>query len=228
MAKSNERIKARILRGEGKSIKEVAKLVGASTSTVSGWCKDIRLTPEQISELERHARDPRYGRRLENSLKQHEEVVKRREAQKTKGIKEMGKLNKREFFLAGVALYWAEGFKKDSQAGLANLDPDMIRFFIKWLQDCFDYKIEDLSVRITINISHRYRIDKVREYWSGITGIAIESFQKPFYQKSIWKKQYDNPENYYGILRVKVRKSTYFLSRLEGYIESLKLYTKVR
>ena len=70
MAKSLLKIRAQKLRSKGKSIKTIAHDLGISTSTASLWCRDIKLSPSQITELERRAHDPMYGKRLQNSLKQ--------------------------------------------------------------------------------------------------------------------------------------------------------------
>jgi len=222
MAKYKQRIVARRLRKEGKSIKEIAKKVGVSVGSVSTWCHDIELSKEQIINLEKRARDPFYGRRLSYSLAQKRKKELKIKRLHEEGKKEIGKLNKRELFLTGVALYWAEGFKKNSQAGLASMDPGMIRFFIKWLRECFDYRIEDLSLRVTVNISHKKRINEIEAYWAKVTKTPVEKFQKPFFQKVIWKKVYENPNEYYGVLRIKVRRSTDFLRKICGYIDGLR------
>ena len=55
--KIRERDEARTLRREqGQSIKEIARAVGVSTSSVSHWVRDIELTEEQIEAL--RARNP--------------------------------------------------------------------------------------------------------------------------------------------------------------------------
>lgn len=223
MSKTVQKFKAREKRKKGLSIKKIARLLGVSTSSVSNWCRDIVLTKEQLQVLENHARDPFYGRRaayIQKVKKQTDQKIKRLNKA---GIDMIGKLTKRELFLTGVALYWAEGFKKDSQAGLASLDPDMIKFFIKWLENCFGYKKSGLSFRITANISHQYRINEIKNFWSQTLVVPQSQFQKPFFQKNIWKKTYDNPDEYYGVLRVKVRKSKDFLRKIYGFIHGLKL-----
>jgi hypothetical protein len=149
-------------------------------------------------------------------------LLKARKLQKI-GIKKVGILSKRELFLVGSSLYWAEGFKKDSQAGLGSLDPAMIKLYIKWLKDCFGYKNDDLIFRVTANISHKDRIKEIEKYWSTLLDVPLEQFQKPFFQDVKWKKTYDNPNEYFGVLRVKVRKSKDFLREIYGFIEGLKL-----
>lgn len=223
MAKSRERIKARELRSNGESIKEIAKKLSVSVGSVSLWCRDIELTDEQIAKLERRARDPNYGKRLEYTRK-----LKRRRVEKTRllrqqGIEEIGKLSEREIFLIGVALYWAEGFKKEKMAGFSNSDPRMIKIFMSWLTKCCNVKAEEISVRVTLNMSHKHRLDEIQSYWSEILGIPITKFNKPYYQKTVWKKVYANPENYFGVIRIRVRKSTDLLREIHGWIEGLRL-----
>jgi hypothetical protein len=223
MAKFLEKYKARKLRKRGDSIKSIASILNVSSSSVSTWVRDIKLTPKQYLILENNSRDPYYGKRLN-----HINDVKHKTEMKIiklfgQGINDVGILTKRELFLVGIGLYWSEGFKKDSQVGFANSDPKMINFFMKWLFECFNYKVEDLIPRVTVNISHKHRINEIEKYWSNETKIPINLFKKPFYQNFIWKKVYENPNEYFGLLRVKVRKSKDFLRRIHGFIQGLRL-----
>lgn len=227
MAKFQEKAKARGLRKRGLSIKLIAKNLKVSTSSVSTWCRDINLSDIQLEELERHARDPFYGKRLKYIQELMKQTNTKIDRLKKEGIKEIGKLSKRELFLVGVVLYWTEGFKKDSQAGFANSDPKMINLFLRWLFESCNYEPEDLIFRVTLNISHKYRIKEVEKFWSDSAKISIKSFRKPFFQNFIWKKVYENPHEYYGVLRIKVRKSKDFLRKIHGWIEGLRLQTKI-
>jgi len=225
MSKSVQNIVAKRLRSNGKSIKYIAKKLGVSVGSVSSWCRDVQLSPDQKKTLDTNARNPYYAGRgiyLKKLMKRTDLKIVRL---KQMGIKAVGKLSKRELFLAGISLYWAEGFKKDSQVGLASLDPTMIQFFMSWLKVCFGYENKDLVFRVTANISHQHRIKEIEKYWSEKLDISIDQFRKPFFQDVKWKKIYENPNEYYGVLRVKVRKSKDFLRKIYGYIEGLKLNT---
>jgi len=99
----------------------------------------------------------------------------------------------------------------------------MIKLYLKWLYECCGIKPEDLIFRVTLNISHKDRMDMVQKYWSESIGIPLAYFRKPFYQNFIWKKSYENPSEYYGVLRIKVRRSIDFLRKILGWIEGLRL-----
>ena len=221
MAKSAQRLKARRLRRKGFSINEIAKNVGFSKRTISRWCNDIFLNVKQKQVLWLRAK-VKYNLNFKNYCEsRHEATQEKIQTLKQEGIKAIGDLSKRDLFIAGVALYWAEGFKKDSRAGFASMDPAMINFFIRWLKECFNYSNEDLKLVVTANISHKYRIHEIQSFWSKQTGIPIEDFNKPFYQKAKWVMKYENPEGYYGVLRIRVKKSIDLLRKMRGWIDGL-------
>lgn len=227
MSKTEVKKKARRLRKGGLGIKIIAYKLGVSSSTVSRWCRDIKLTPQQREELERRHRDPYYGRRKDNILRQKQNTIQTIEELKQKGIKEIGKLTSRELFIAGVSLYWAEGFKKDKRLGFANSDPQMIRFFLNWLVKSCKVPKKDIRLRVGLNISHKHRIKEVEKYWSRVTKIPLTQFQKSFFQKFIWKKEFPHPNKYFGVLRIRANKQLPLFRRINGWIEGLRLNNKL-
>lgn len=220
MAKSKERLQARKLRTKGESIKKIANLLQISVASVSNWCRDIELTSEQKINLSKRVTDPYYGKKADYLEKKKKEFREKVNNLKQKGIEEIAKLSKREIFLIGIALYWGEGFKKDHQMGFANIDEKMIKFFIYWLKTSFNISSKDLIIRVTANESYKKRVRQLEQYWSSQLHIPLTQFSKPFFQKSIWKKQYHNNE-YHGVLRIKVRRSVDLLRKIYGYIEGL-------
>ncbi|MEK7177485.1 MAG: hypothetical protein AAB705_01510 [Patescibacteria group bacterium] len=226
MAKSKEKIKARKLRKKGESIKNIAHLVNVSVSTASLWCRDVELTSSQIENLRKRQTDPFYGKRLDYYLKKKNEFSLKLLNLKNEGIKSIGKLTKREIFLIGIALYWGEGFKKDSLVGLATLDIKIAKFFIFWLNKSFNIKSKDLLLRVTANISYKSKIKELERYWSRELKIPVSQFSKPFFQNTKWKKEYENKDNYHGVLRIRARRSIDLLRKIFGYIEGISLSVK--
>ena len=223
MTKLKLRTEARKLRKQGLGIKTISYRLNVSSSTVSLWCRDIQLTQKQLEKLNKRARDPYYGKRLDYLLKVQNRRIDKIEKLRQKGIKDIGSLSKREFFIAGVALYWAEGFKKDRRLGFANSDPTMIKFFLNWLiKDCKVPK-KHIRLRVGLNISHENRIQEVEKYWSELTNVTLKQFQKPFFQKFVWKKKYPNPDKYFGVLRIRANKQLPLFRTIHGWIGGLKL-----
>jgi len=218
-------LEARTLRREGKSIKEIAKSLTVSVGSVSSWCRNVVLTNFQIENLARRSTDPFFGKKQEYILKRKRETDNKIRNLREQGIEEIGKLTTREIFLIGVALYWGEGFKKDHQVGLANSDIKVAKFFMYWLLRCFSLTSSQLIFRVTVNASYKERIREIEEYWAQELNVSISDFSKPFFQNTTWKKEYENKEDYHGVVRIKVRKSMDFLRKIHGYIEGLARHT---
>jgi len=141
------------------------------------------------------------------------------------GIAEIGKLTKREIFLIGVSLYWAEGFKHkdESSLGLATMDKKMAMFYITWLRECLGIENDRLSFRVTANILYANKIDVMEKYWSNSLGVKVDQFAKPFYQKSKQNRTYTNSDKYFGVLRIRVRKSINILRKMRGWMTGMAL-----
>jgi len=222
MAKPRKREKARKLRRKGKSIKKIAQKLDVSPGSVHKWCQDIKLTPLQRNQLDQKVFDALQKGRQKVARKQRTKRLKEIKILKAEGIADVGRLSKREFFLAGIALYWAEGFKKDSRLGFANSDPDMVKFFLKWLIENCRVPRKDIRLRVGLHISHKNRIKEVEKYWSNLTKIPLDQFQKPFFQKFKWKKEFKKPKEYFGVLRIRANKQRQLFRKIHGYIKGLK------
>lgn len=228
MIKIKEQKEARKLRRQGKSIKEIAKKIKVSPGSVHRWCFDIEIDPQHVKKLEQRVFDAlQRGRQTAAKIqkkKKTEEIIKFKKL----GIIDIGELSEREFFIAGVSLYWAEGFKKDSRLGFANSDPNMIKFFLKWLIKCCKVPEKDIRLRVGLNISHKNRVREIEKYWSEITNIDLSQFQKSFFQNFKWKKVFKKPEEYFGVLRIRANKQRQLFRRIHGWIEGLRFQAGCR
>ena len=141
-----------------------------------------------------------------------------------KAILKVGNLSNRDLFIAGIALYWGEGFKNkhEHRLGFCNSDPEMIKFYIKWLEKCFGVKKDSIVARLTLNASYKDKTEEIEDYWLKITKLPKNQFTKTFYQKTKWKKQYSE-NNYHGVLRIYVKESLNMLILTRGFIEGLRL-----
>lgn len=221
MAKSKQRIRARQLRKLGISVRDIAKKVAVSKSTASLWVRDIILSLEQLERLrEQNIRGGEKGRIL-GALKQKNDRLLRIQ----KGV-ELGKirfpsLTQGELLAAGTALYWAEGTKKQREVTFCNSDPKLVKFMITWLQKCFSVPINRLYCSVGINKIHAGREQKVKQYWSKITGMSLDQFRKTSFKKVKNHKVYENFDKHFGTLTVKVKRPAQFYYNILGLIEGL-------
>jgi len=178
MARIIDREKAMRLRLKGASYSEIKKKLGISKSTLSYWLHDYPLSPERIREL--RDKNPRRIEKFRNTMRKKKEATLFNAYQHVK--KDISKLTKRELFIAGFILYWAEGTKASRYTtALANTDPTMLRFFITWLE-LLGVKREKLRVRL--HIYSDMDIKKETKYWSKELGISSRNFRSPYIKKT--------------------------------------------
>lgn len=228
MAKSRQRVKARQLREKGVSVKQIAKIVGVSKSSVSLWVRDIILSLEQLENLRQQSIKGGERGRILGSLKQKRDRLERIAKGVRKGRETFPALTERELFIAGTSLYWAEGTKKKREVAFCNSDPKLIIFMIMWLRKCFKVPVKRLKCYVGVNEIHRKREEVIKRYWSELTGIPISQFTKTSFKKVKNKKIYSNFNEHYGTLVVKVVHPAQLHYDILGFIEGLRLVDEDR
>lgn len=222
MAKSLLRLKARKLRKRGISVKKIAQTLGISKSTASEWVRDVILTVEQLETLRQASLKGGELGRIKGAFVQKQRRIRLIEDLKKLGIEQLSGLASREFMVAGLALYWGEGNRKSNRGvSFCNSDPRMVKFFIRWLTDCFGVAIHELRCRVGINLIHHKRDKIVKEYWSEVTNIPLEQFRNTSFKRVKNKKVYENFNEHYGTLTVEVAKSRVLYYKVLGLIEGL-------
>lgn len=226
MAKFKEKNIAIKLRKKGESISEIAQKINVSKSIISRWCRDIRLTKNQIERLNKKMADGSYKGRMifleRIREKRKQETIKL----KNEGIKEIGGINKRDILIAGTALYWAEGTRSlnAEETSFSNSSPKMILWMLDWFKVIFGVSKDRFTIQIRINKIHEHRVKEVKHYWSKITKIPIGQFTKTILIKTNSKKVYTN-NKHYGTVRITIRKGTGIRRKIIGLIEGLAKYS---
>jgi predicted transcriptional regulator len=221
MAKFDKKKEAHILRRKGHSINGIAKELGVSKASVSVWCKDLVLTKKQKEILLKNSiRGGSIGR-LKGAQINKEKKEKIIGFYKEEGKSAVGSVSQREKLLVGTALYWAEGSKR-TKLSFVNSDPQMILFMCNWFQECLGVKKEDFIVRVSINEIHTPRINKVIKFWSDLLQLPKSQFRKTLYIKVKPKKIYENHDIYYGMLALRIRRSSKLLYRISGLVEAIR------
>lgn len=164
--KKDLKIKAKLLRRQGHSFREISEKLSVSKSTASLWTRR-----EKMSETGKA--------RIHNLI-----IVSQIKAQKTiwdKNERYLKVLEKNCHALVGkkykqddlkvflALLYWAEGAKTKKNFNFINSDPDMVSVYLKLLRATFNIKEEKLFVWLHLHDYHN-RPEMV-SFWSKVTGI---------------------------------------------------------
>ncbi len=221
MAKSEERIEARKFRKNGESLARIAMKVGVSKSTVGLWCEDIELSDSQRNKLLESDKKAGAVGRARAAVVNKNERLNRIRVNMDLGQKMVGNISSRDLLVAGIALYWAEGDKKGRRIKFTNSDPAMIKMCMRWFTECLKISLEDIYCYVGINFIHEGRIEEIEKYWSEVTGINRQGFRKPSLKKVQSLKVYQNPNEHYGTLSLRVKRSTNISYLVSGLIGGL-------
>ena len=211
------------LRKQGRTYSEIMEVIPVAISTVSDWLHSVGLSKKQKQRitLKKLASIKKGGLARKN---QRLSITKEIFSAAKKDIKS---ISQGELWFIGIVLYWAEGSKQrettvSQGVVFSNSDPRMIKIFLKWLKDCAKVSNENIKLEITIHENYKKRVNKVIQYWSQITGVFKGKFDKIYYKKHNIKSLRKNQgDNYYGQLRIVVRKSTNLNRKIAGWIEGI-------
>lgn len=219
--KLSNKDKAVRLRREGLSYSEILREIPVAKSTLSLWLRSVGLSHKQkqrLSEKKLAGSKRGWEARREGRALITREIKEKARAQ-------VSRLSQRELWLFGVALYWAEGHKEKTKGSLvllSNSDPFLIKLFLKWLQDVCSLPKEDIHFWLFIHENARDRLPEIQKYWSKVTGFSVDHFQKVTWKKNQIKSYRKNKgDNYFGLVRIIVRRSTNLNRQIQGWIEGV-------
>jgi hypothetical protein len=159
--KTAERAEARRLRAEGRSIKEIARVVGVSQSSVSRWARDVALSEEQLATL--RARNPALeGRRAATTAR----IATWRARRTAYQLAGRTAAHRRDpWHIAGCMLYWAEGSRSRNSVQFTNSDPEMVVFFVRFLRRTFLLPDDAFRVYCNLFADHAREQSRIERFW---------------------------------------------------------------
>jgi predicted transcriptional regulator len=170
--KTYERTRARRLRAErGYSIKQIAALLRVSTSSVSLWVRDVKLTEEQHDAL--RERNPAYNQQLNGRA-----VANANRRAERRAYQDQGRRLARRgdtVHAAGCMLYWAEGARTRNSVRFSNSDPEMVRMFIDFLRAYFDLTDEQIRLTCHLYADHAERQREIEQFWLDVARLPEAS-----------------------------------------------------
>jgi predicted transcriptional regulator len=93
-------------------------------------------------------------------------------------IKERLTIEEEVLRVAGVMLYWAEGSKGHATVQFVNSDPDMIKFFLRFLRAICG--IDEDRLKLLIHLYPDQDEAELISFWSRTTGVSKKNFNKSY------------------------------------------------
>lgn len=216
-AKDADRERARTLRREGKTYKQIRAEIQVSNSTLSLWLRDLPYPKPDRAAHAAHMHRVRSQRSAE-----------RRVTDKVEAEAEIGRLTDRELFILGVGLYWAEGTKdkvahrrRRERITFINSDPYMITTFLAWLRLM---EVSPQRWRFRVSIHESAVVAEAEEYWQQVTGAPAAHFLRATIKKhNPLTTRLKTGDDYHGCLVVDVVRSAQLYRCVEGWWRGIAL-----
>jgi len=185
------------LRKEGHSYNYISQKTGMSKSTLSGWLSSIPYTPNKIT-IERIGKARAASGRVKAKIKLESMKRAGREAKK-----EIGELTKRDLFMLGIGIYIGEGAKTFDIVRIINADPKIIKFSVKWFEEVCGLPRENFRIRLHLYPDNN--IKQCKKFWSSISEIPENQFQKTHIDERKDKKMFKRGKLPYGTAHLSIR-----------------------
>ncbi len=215
--KEVEKIEALRLRGKGFSYREILEKVPVAKSTLSLWLRNVglsnrqkqRLTDKKLAAMKRGWKNAQWIK-----IKRSLEIRKNAEA-------ELSSLSKRERWLSGIMLYWAEGSKervlgKAPGIRFSNSDVAMLVLFRSWLMEFLDVRKEQLRYELYIHENADWSAAK--KFWASKLHISKDSIRVYFKRNHPKPNRRNIGSSYQGLIRICVLKSISSSRKISGWI----------
>lgn len=195
--------------------KRIARVLSVSPASAFAWTRDIALTPEQVARNRVHEADPAV-------IAARAATWRRKNRERRLAFQDEGRVRARTadpLHQAGCMLYWAEGTKERNCAKLANSDPHMVRFFVRFLRECFRVRNEHLSLRLNVYLGNDLALGDIEAYWLEVLGLPTSALRRHsidhFPASSSGRKRNKLP---YGVCTVRAG-STRIVQHIYGAIQ---------
>lgn len=214
------RRECRRLRARGFTYDEIAAKTGASTGSISPWVRDV-VMPRPVGDD--HRARVAEGRRRAGA-KRSNLAAARRDDFRRRARMAFGSTTDRDLFVAGLALYWAEGSKdkpwrRNGRVVLINSDPGLVRLFL-WWPDLLEVPRSARSYRL--HIHETADVPAHETWWCDELGISRTAFARATIKRHNPRTVRKNVgESYHGCLIISVAASSGLYYSIEGWWSAL-------
>jgi transposase-like protein len=205
------RLRARQLRQSGLSLKEIARELDVSLSSISLWVRDIVLTDEQVNQLEQ--RRKHYAAQNKGAQTNRKNGLILRKQYQLEG--QTKARDRRPLHMMGCMLYWAEGSKSRNTLQFANSDSNMIAMFAHFLRQEMNVKDSEICVYIHCHTADLDEQQKIESYWLDLLRLPQEQLRKTYFKRG---SNTVHKTLEHGVCRLAVNKSS-VLQHIFGAIQ---------
>lgn len=172
------------LRKRGFSIRKIERRLGIPRSTLSGWFRNIKLSPKQKQKLSKDWKNSLVKARKKAVLWHNEQKQKRLDEAEKKALQVLKNINTDDsniIELSLAMLYYGEGTKKTDETAIGNSDPLILKFFLAMLKNV--YNLDVRKIRCELNLRADQDPEKMKRFWARTLKLPLSSFKRVYIDK---------------------------------------------
>lgn len=217
------------LRKQGYSYNEISHRLDIAKSTLSAWLHGMALSSHARERLAQRVNKNTLRTLVRRNKQQTHLALQRMRVIRAESLREIKTISKQELKCIGIALYWAEGYKRLQKrngrevtyhpVSLTNSDPKLIAAFLRFLREICH--VPDNKIRIEIRIYQHQNEKNLLKFWKNVTQLPSQNFGKTYYgvSKSSANKRPFN-QLPYGTALIRVNDTALF-HKIMGWIEGM-------
>lgn len=218
--KLEEREQAIDLRRKGRTYSEILQEVKVAKSTLSVWLGKVGLTEKQQQRItDKKLAAMRRG----GAARRAQRLTKTHELQREARV-QLKKYRAEALFIVGLALYWAEGSKQKEWSvsqgvAFSNMDVRTHQVVLSWIERYLGLARSELTYELYLHTTSS--ASRARQYWS--TQLLVPPGRIRLYLKRAERKtvRHNTADTYFGVLRIRVPKSTDTNRIIAAWIENM-------
>ncbi|MFY1685304.1 helix-turn-helix domain-containing protein [Micromonospora sp. WMMD730] len=223
-ARDELRAAAVALRGEGRSVGDIAARLGVAKSTAYLWVRHLPLDPDE--EVARERRRAHSKVMTDARWSAHQQA---RDAARAAAVADaaawVGSMEHRELVMVGAALYWAEGEKTkpwrphECRVRFINSDPGLVGIFVRFVEAM---GVSREALRFRVSIHETADAEAAVRWWAERVAVPAETFRPTSFKRHRPTTVRRNTgEEYRGCLIVEVPRSRQLYWRIEGIMKGM-------
>jgi uncharacterized protein YjcR len=196
MTKSFLQSKARDMRANGDSVKQIAEKLNVSCSSVSLWVRTVALSNKAREKILLRSKVAREKASHVLRQKKNERIIYSEGV--TKEILHDVILSKAEQFMLAALIYECEGAKSSkSTLEFTNSDPLLVKLFLRLLRTSLS--LDESKFRVVMHLHSYHNERKEKDFWSNVTDIQQKQFTKSFKKRESGNEKH----GYRGCVQIK-------------------------
>lgn len=207
------------LRKKGYSYNQITQQTKISKSTISYWCKNLKLTADQHKRIQERKKIAQIKATMASAQIRKLRKYNREQIILDRESKTIGKLSERDRFVAGISLYMADGTKKGNCVDFTNSDPRIINFMVDWFKEFL--LVDNKDIKASLWLHKQLSEPRAITYWSNLTKIPRKNFGKTYFaENKIHSNKKRTIVHNYGVIKIRVY-SIEKLIKIKGWISGV-------